>query len=329
MVVIKKIHNKLKQIHKEIPECDSFVQAACILVDFLISKKLYHVQFEEYRQYSFHKLRHCARKEYVTEYDVIKVLPEMVNKGPMRDTLDDKAAFNAYFSDLLGRDFCLLSETDEKKFLDFVSDKKKIVIKPTNSWCGHGVCKIDIPDHITDKAALFSTLINNYGTLLAEECFVQHEEIDRLNADSVNTIRVISMIDPEGNVHIPFASIRIGRKGSDVDNFCAGGMAAAIDAESGIVVTHAFDGAGNQYFVHPDSKNKIIGFQIPNWRKLLDTVTKAAERIPQMRFVGWDVVVRKDGKICLIEGNSNPGARTLQLPLKKGVKPVYNKYLRN
>lgn len=325
--MVNKIRRKLKQIQKEIPECDSAVKAIGILIDFLICKKRYHVQFEEYRQYSFHKLRHSARKEYVTEYDVIKVMPELYNKGDMRHTLDNKSVFNTFFGDLLGRDYCHVSKEDEVRFLDFVSAREKIIIKPTNSWCGHGVSKIAIPAESDERKALFRNLISNYGEFLAEECFVQHAQISKLNPDSVNTIRVISMVDAAGKVHIPFASIRIGRKGSAVDNFCAGGMAAAIDAASGIVVTHAFDGAGNQYFVHPDSEVQIIGFQIPEWNELIKTITKAAERIPTMRFIGWDVVVREDGKVCLIEGNSNPGARTLQLPLKKGVKPVYYQYL--
>lgn len=322
-----KIQRKLEQIKKEIPECDTKVKAMGILIDFLICKKRYHVQFEEYRQYSFHKLRHNAKKEYVTEYDVIKVMPALFNKGDLRHTLDDKSAFNAFFHDLLGREYCYVSKQDEARFLDFVSTKERIVVKPTDSWCGHGVSKIVIPASIGERKQLYASLISNYGEFLAEECFVQHEQISKLNPDSVNTIRVISMTDADGKIHIPFASIRIGRKGSDVDNFCAGGMAAAIDADSGIVVTHAFDGAGKQYFVHPDSGTQIIGFQIPEWNELKKTITRAAERIPTMRFIGWDAVVHENGKVCLIEGNSNPGARTLQLPLKKGIKPIYYKYL--
>lgn len=325
--MVKRIQKKLDQIRQEIPECNSLRKALSILVDFLICKKRYHVQFEEYRQYSFNKLRHDARKEYITEYDVIKVIPGMYNNSDLRHILDSKVAFNSFFEDFLGRAYCHVSEKEEQKFIDFVSMKEMVIVKPIDSWCGHGVTKFKIPADREAQKALYEKLISNYGEFLVEECIIQHEQIGSLNPDSVNTIRVISMIDKTGEVHVPFASIRIGRKGSDVDNFCAGGMAAAIDVASGIVVTHAFDGVGNQYFVHPDSKAQIIGFHIPNWDEVVKTVAEAATHIPEIRFIGWDAVVREDGKVCLIEGNARPGARTLQLPLKKGIKPTYQKYL--
>jgi len=325
--VLNKVKNKIKQIRREIPECSGDVEALLILADFLVSKKRYHVLFEEYRQYGFYKLRNRAKREYITEYDVIHVMPGLFSDKELRKKLDDKSSFNAFFADFLGREYCLIDENNEEAFVRFIQDKKTFIVKPTDSWCGHGVAKVDVPVGDVGKRELYRKLISEYKKFLAEECFIQHEAIGRLNPDSVNTIRVISMIDKDGEVHVPFASIRIGRKGSAVDNFCAGGMAAAIDVDTGMIITHAFDGAGNNFFVHPDTGIRIIGFEIPEWKQLVQTVRDAAKRLGGIRFVGWDVVVRHDGKVCLIEGNSSPGARTLQLPLKKGLKPVYHKYL--
>ena len=321
------IGKQFKRIREQIPDCESFPKQSLVLIDYIYSKIRYHVKFEEYRQYAFYELRHCAKKQYVTEHDVLKVIPEQFNNDSQREILDDKAAFNDFFSDLLGRDYLLLDSEKMSDFLAFTEDKPCVIVKPTNSWCGKGVKKYELSKNQESRIELFNQLISEYTSCLIEECFVQHEAMSRLNPDSVNTIRIISLKDQNNEIHIPFASVRIGREGSAVDNFCAGGMAAAVDAESGIIISIAYNGLGQGFVIHPDTGCTIIGYQIPEWNKVLNTVIGAAKRIPSMRFIGWDVVVRKDGKVCLIEGNSNPGARTIQMPLKRGIKPDYQRFL--
>lgn len=321
---IKKIYEK---IEKQIPDCKGSLAQTALLLDFVRSKLKYRVSFEEYRQYAFYKLKDRAKKEYVTEHDVLDVIPVHFNQCDQKKILDDKASFNHFFGDLLGREYCVFSEGDVEVFLQFIENKQMVVIKPTDSWCGNGVQKCEVPAGVEDKRILFKKLINSYSNFLAEECFQQHERIAQLNPDTVNTLRVISIVDLKGEIHIPFASIRIGRKGAVVDNFCAGGMAASIDINTGMVVSGAYDGAGTQFLIHPDTGTPIIGYMIPYWENVIQNVKRAAERLPEVRFIGWDVVIRNDGKICLLEGNFNPGARTIQMPLRRGIKPEYQKYL--
>lgn len=156
---------------------------------------------------------------------------------------------------------------------------------------------------------------------------MQDDCIGTLNADTVNTMRVITMRDSQGEIHIPFSNIRIGRKGMCVDNFCSGGMTAGIDINTGVVCTPAVNGKMEHFTVHPDSGVDIVGFRIPHWGEVKSTVTRAADRLPNCRYIGWDVVISQGGRICLIEGNSNPEARIHQLVLGKGLRDVYRKYL--
>lgn len=325
--MINRIKKVYKEIREEIPECGGVTGRTMVFLDFFRSKLKYHVSFEEYRQYSFYKLKDKAKKEYMTEYDILKVVPARINKGEQKKLLDDKTTFNMFFRDLLGREFCVVTSENKEEFLQFVKDKTQIIVKPIDSWCGSGVQKCGIPEDPEEQIELYETLVKDYSTFLAEECFRQHADIAGLNPDTVNTLRVISVADSGNKIVIPFASIRIGRKGAVVDNFCAGGMAASIDIDSGLVSTCAIDGKGTEFLIHPDTGTSIIGFQVPFWEDVLETVRQAAGRIPEMRIIGWDVVIRDDGKICLLEGNSGPGARTIQMPLKRGIKPDYQKYL--
>lgn len=57
---------------------------------------------------------------------------------------------------------------------------------------------------------------------------------------------------------------------------------------------------------HPGTQIKMVGYQIPLWQEVLDSVASAAKHIPGCRYIGWDVAITPHG-IEMIEGNHNPG----------------------
>ena len=57
--------------------------------------------------------------------------------------------------------------------------------------------------------------------------------------------------------------------------------------------------------IHPGTDIVMLGYRIPNWDKVIEGSEKAAEMLPQIRIIGWDVAITEDG-IELIEGNHNP-----------------------
>lgn len=56
----------------------------------------------------------------------------------------------------------------------------------------------------------------------------------------------------------------------------------------------------------------MLGFKVSNWHIAIDSVIKAAEKLPQCRFIGWDVAITTKG-IELIEGNHNPYHGTFEI----------------
>ena len=76
---------------------------------------------------------------------------------------------------------------------------------------------------------------------VCEEFICQHEKISALSPDSVNTIRIVSLWEPDG-VKIISATLRTGgRAGVSVDNLKKDGVGAQIDIATGIVSTNGFD----------------------------------------------------------------------------------------
>ena len=139
------------------------------------------------------------------------------------------------------------------------------------------------------------------------------------NNKSVNTLRMMTIMDTSGEVHLLKTALRCGTGDSLVDNFCAGGVIYPIDLQYGRIngpgVTNSL---GQQVFIHPGSEIYMLGREIPFWQQAVEFVKEAAKRLPQIRFVGWDVAITNDGPI-LIEGNQGPGVIFDSLNMNHGL----------
>lgn len=149
-----------------------------------------------------------------------------------------------------------------------------------------------------------------------EEMIEQHLLLSSLNPTSVNTLR-IWVVDDNCGVHVAGAFLRVGRAGSLVDNTAAGGLACAIDLDSG-VIREALDLtlSRNQYPIHPDSGAKIVGLKIPHWPACKQLACDALRVLPGARFSGMDIAVTAHGPV-IIEYNVEPsyqGAAHVDLP---------------
>ena len=321
MSKISNIASQIKLVREKFPD-KSILEAFLILFDIKYWQKRKRMLWNEYFWYDFLQKSKKERLEYVLDYEVMNEIPAICNNKDFVKYLNEKPLFNEKFKNYLGRDFSVFSKDGYSEFCDFLNKHKSVIVKPLNGMGGHGIEKINCDAFNIEE---FNRL-TKCGPFMAEEIILQHSAMSKLNPDSVNTIRIVTMRN-KGNVVAPLASIRIGRLGSCVDNFCSGGMAAKINVDSGIVETAAFDRNLESFEIHPDTKIKIVGFQIPLWEKVVECVLEASELLPECRYIGWDVAIGKDDNIYLIEGNSRPATDVFQLPAKRGLREIYNKYL--
>lgn len=316
---------KIRNIMNTFTEVKNQTGKAFPVFQFLDLKyeiKRNHLLQYEYFAYEFYNKSKSERKEYVVDWECMNIIPDLFNDKDQISFLDDKSKFDEMFEDLLGRDYLFIDSQSRDKFNVFIKNHNNFIVKPLYEMGGAKIKKV----HNASKDT-FDSLIAEYETCLIEELLIQNELIASLNPDTVNTLRIIAFRDKNGQVQIPFANIRIGRKGSAVDNFSSGGMTAAIHIDTGKIISDAHDKAYKLYHVHPDSGVLINGFVVPCWDDVLTTVKTAMNRLPKMRLVGWDVAISKNNKVCLIEGNHNPGARIHQISLNRGLKNEYKKML--
>lgn len=135
------------------------------------------------------------------------------------------------------------------------------------------------------------------------------------------------MIYHEAKVDIIGTDLKLGIGGSQVDNMSAGGISAPIDPATGQVYRAAASPliGEHKYAVHPDTKEHILGFQVPEWDSVMDLARRAARIVPAIRSVGWDIAVTSRGAI-LVEGNDNWGSPFSQLFDDKGFLNVLQRY---
>ena len=187
-----------------------------------------------------------------------------------------------------------------------------LLIKPTiDTSSGRGVklfkrdeCGIYrvINDSNTELSLLY--LEKEYGeNFIIQECLEQSDFMSTLNADSVNTFRIGSYRSVEDEKpKILFVGIRMGIKGSYVDNTHAGGAKIRVNKD-GSLADYAIEGYGNVVYSHNDinfKENKLI---VPNFDKIISFVKKLHLALPHMRLVAFDVMLDKNNEPKLIEYN--------------------------
>ena len=127
-----------------------------------------------------------------------------------------------------------------------------------------------------------------------------------LSLNSVNTIRVVTMINLQGQVLILNASLRMGVGDSFVDNFSAGGVSAGIDPEAGRLMRYAYDRDWNRYIEHPTTKKVFEDFRVPEWSRIVGTARSIQGFFPFYRLLGLDLAIEQNGEPVLIELNGAP-----------------------
>lgn len=289
-----------------------------ILFDYLYCHYRYGVSLTKYEQYEFCRLNHIGRKSFVSERYGTEIW-NVSNPNEARSITGDKATFNRRFADFLHRSFLDVETSSFEEFCEFVNSVDCFITKPFYGASGKGV-EIVKNDGRLPLEALYRQYKSSKSLL--EEVVKQHKNIAELHPGSLNTMR-IATLRGKGKITIMGVALRIGTGDEVVDNFHKNGIVACVDIETGIVKSTGINYRHERFIKHPDTGKQIIGFQIPNWNKVVETVLNAAEALPEMDYVGWDVAIDSKDNVLLIEGNSIPDYDVLQIASQEG---LYDKY---
>lgn len=273
------------------------------------------------------------RKEGTTEKflnDVSRHHARLINDDP--ELLDNKSKFYSHlqkkgFENYLPNVYGYIKEgefrgTEYTSINQILEEQNKIVIKKCTGGGGNevyigeyrqGEIKLETKGN---KQYTLNSKINSFEDHIVTEYCEQASYIERVYPDAANTIRILTLKTEEGNVIMPAAMHRIGTDYTGIlDNFSQGGISAAIDVKTG-ELSAAVGVLRKQemqwHEKHPDTGEEIKGITVPGWRQIKRQLQEVAKQV-DADYVGWDIIVTDSGEFKIIEGNSYPNLRSLQV----------------
>ena len=273
-----------------------------LLCDMLRCALKYNAGYVDYKIAEMYRLTDEQKKTQITR-GLSNTIVRRMNDKAYWYLFDDKATFNRLFKDEVNRDWIELSDElslkDWKAFLDRNDD---LICKPLEGSSGVGIER-HTKEEWRGREEAFLQELRDKKIGIVEERVIQHPKMAEMCPTSVNTIRIATLLGDKKQ-GIVYAFLRIGN-GNVMDNVDQGGMAARVDLDSGKLLTVGADKQGNTFAVHPITHTPILGFEVPFFEEAKAMCINAAQKVPQMRFVAWDVAITEKGPV-FIEGNSFP-----------------------
>ena len=295
-----------------------------ILWDMVLCVFRHQAGYNDYTNFGMYDMTEEQRKTILTRGKNQQYIHALNNPAD-RHYFENKVEFLEFFSEEIGREYLDLSKATFDDFEAFFQKHNQMIAKPDAGLGGKDVEKVD-PKEEGSAVALYNRLKTG-GQTLIEEVLEQHVALDAIYPDAVNTIRMVTMTDQNGSPHLLYAAIRIGKNGSVIDNFHSGGLVCPIDMKKGRLIGPAADLQGQAFESHPDSGIHFDGYFLPYWKEVLTLTAKATQKIPSIRFVGWDLAITPTGPV-LVAATPTPGHEIYQLiaqnPEKKGILPLFD-----
>ena len=231
----------------------------------------------------------------------------------------------AFCHDHFMRNGQIISDAEVDEILSSITDQR-IFVKRNQCGEGSGVSIADYKEdgfYTKDNLRLSAeTIRRNYNNdeYLFEKKIVQDPQTEQFNPDSVNTCRVTTYKNK-----VVSGALRMGRKGSFLDNAAKGGIVVNIDIDNGQLSDYGLrEYEVTKYYEHPDTHMAFKGVKINNWDKIKELVEKTCQLLPYYSSVGFDIVCTPNGPIIL-EINTGTGVYASQMGREYGIADAFLK----
>lgn len=260
----------------------------------------------DYVRFEFHKKSAKERNRYLTIYRYFHLLRKF---GADNEATHGKIAEYKTFAKYIHRPWMVAdNETNSETIKSFIAKQGIVFAKPNMGDQGKGVLKIKSND-----SQAIEQLLNDSqkSPFVVEGAIINAPEIAAINPSSLNTVRAFTLIKHDGTAEIISILLRVGMPGMVVDNWGSGGVCYNFDLVTGICDRAGVDKKRQPYITHPGSNIQMVGFRLPNFDQLKQLILEISQKVPQARFVGWDIAITPDG-YELVEMNCPGGHDILQ-----------------
>lgn len=211
--------------------------------------------------------------------------------------------------------------------------ERALIVKPLSGRGGQGICLVYAKDdqnwvRTSDRLVALERFCLPSSSVI--ETFIQQHQALQTFSDSVNTIRIVTLLSRDGEVIVVGALIRFGVGGAFIDNTSQGGVKVGINLADGTLMPLGCDKRNRQYERHPTSGIPFGNFQIPHWKQVVQLAEKVQMAMPYNLLIGQDIAVGTHGPV-VIELNAeydNVGLEQACGPIlsNKQVLKAFNEY---
>ncbi|PSJ16640.1 sugar-transfer associated ATP-grasp domain-containing protein [Nitrosomonas supralitoralis] len=203
-----------------------------------------------------------------------------------------------------------------------------LFVKPLNGQGGKGAMRWDYMGSgkfvcSDGRSAMGSQVLellrqdSKHTAYIVQPRLINHSDLTDLAYDTLATIRVMSCRNEVGGYEVTDAVFRMRQNSATiVDNYHAGGIAANVNIQTGILGKGTRGAWGvvtdGWYERHPETNVMIFQRKIPCWVEMINFVQHAhCSLFPDQVVIGWDVALLESGP-CMIEANKAPDLDIIQ-----------------
>lgn len=324
--VRRMLYRKVNNIYKHVIEGKKLIE----------NKQILSKHKEVWRSFDLHvNCKWLVIYSFITEIYDANYIPEDIYYTEVEPRLNNKAFSKAYtdknfYHNYLDHDilpevilraingvYYTADYSNKIKIHDLKTLSKnyinsKFVIKPAVDTGGGAEVRVFTLFH--DKVTIFPEmpgvttfidLIKCYKRdFVIQKYIEQHPFFEKFNPSSLNTIRIMTYRSLEDEkIVILHRILRMGTKGSIVDNQASGGIACGIKP-TGVLSDYGVDKYGNKHFESNGVKFSSVG-EIPFLDKINEIAIHIAPKFIYSRLLGMDFGIDKNGKVFLIEVNDS------------------------
>ncbi|MBE6014110.1 MAG: hypothetical protein E7241_01900 [Lachnospiraceae bacterium] len=260
------------------------------------------------------------KKEYIPEDMYMCHIDRYLSDRNLAYYLDNKCYYKRLFPEAkqpetllmrigkiwLDKDYHPIKLTEA---LPILFKQQEVVVKPaTGSEGGAGISFLSFEDKASfkEKLASFKEAVKALSSdIIIQMPVKQHPELSKLHPQSLNTLRIVSLII-EDRVVILSRSLKIGSGSSRMDNGCSGGIYCGIDDSGRLREIGALDD-GRVVRKHPELGYDLSGIQIPCLDKCEELIAVSHPFMGHHRLISWDIAIDNTNEAVLIEANLSLG----------------------
>jgi alpha-L-glutamate ligase-like protein len=216
--------------------------------------------------------------------------------------------------------FAIVDSHSQSRHLDeLLDDHRDFVLKPNRGATGRGILVIagryrdgfrrhdgkhlsleDLRQHICDILSGMYSLGGRPDAALVQYRVRLHPDFAPISYRGIPDVRVVLYRDVPA-----MAMLRLPtRQSNGRANLHQGGIGAGIDLTNGI--THHAVQQNRFVTRHPDTRELLLGRQVPCWREVLQ-MSQRVSRAVGLGYVGVDIVIDAELGPMLLEANARPG----------------------